>query len=1041
MSTDFVLSLPRAVCFWTSQLFIRATCKAFRVYNLETKRVEENLHVIFLENKPNVVGKGHAWMFDLDYLTNSIYYELVLVENQANKSAGSKEANNSAGTQDNDDQGANSEEIDLHEEHFVLPIWSAYSTTVKSSGDKIEKNTDFKTFETPRKEATHDIKNASTSSTNLINTASTPLSTDDPSRAFHDGKLSYPDDPLMHHLEDIYASPSKGIFTDSYYDEEGVTRSKMNKNSEAHALKAIRTKWVYMNKKDERGVVVINKVRLVSEGHGQEEGIDYDEVFAPVARIEAIRIFLAFVSYMGFIVYQMDVKSAFLYGTFDEEVYVLQPPCFVDPKFSNKVKQKEDGIFISQAKYVAEILEKFDFLSVKTVSTPIETQNPLVKDEEAADVDVTPKTSHLQAIKRIFRYLKSQPKLGLWYPKVSSFDLEAYSDSDYAGANLDRKSTTGGCQFLGRRLISWQCKKQTTMATCTTEAEYNPVFYSKTKHIEIRHHFIRDVYEKKLIQVLKIHTDDNVADLLTKAFDVSKFKFLFWKTPTFKTINNISQINVEVAGKPVVITKASIRGKITPLFPSMLTQAAAEGGDSRTPTESQPTPSLTQPSAGDQPSLTESSSEHDSFQNPRVDLEGTGRSGGDRVNLPYDSPLSGGYTFDRAEGSLNLEALSAFCTNLSNRVLALETVKDAQAKEIFTFKARIKKLEKRCKLRPTKDDSDKLDAELNEDMEYIDTEEALYEGRQSTVDSARPDDDTARPDVCTARQELSTAGSITTPTTSTIFDDEDMTLADTLIKLKDDKAKGVAFKDSDSTDRPARSILTLKPLLAIDLKDKGKGVLEEPESIKKMTKSDFDVAQIARDEEIARQLEVELQAELERERQKEEQASMNYIANLYDEVQARIDADHKLTVRWTHEEQEKYTVDEKAKLLVEYFERRKKKLVEEKATAIINKPPTKSLRRLMMTYLKNMVSGSKEDERMIRDMNKKSKEESSDKEDGTEIHMLTKRRYPLTTRILERMLSLRLIVESAIDVAYDLLRFIQKQIDKSGGNDRGEKDL
>ncbi|GKC13405.1 hypothetical protein Tco_1010187 [Tanacetum coccineum] len=168
------------------------------------------------------------------------------------------------------------------------------------------------------------------------------------------------------------------------------------------------------------------------------------------------------------------------------------------------VQKKQDGIFISQDKYVAEILKKFDFDSVKTGSTPIETQKPLVKDEEAADVDVhlyksmigslmyltasrpdimyavctcsrfqvTPKTLHLHTMKRIFRYLKGKPKLGLWYPRVSSFNLEAYYDSDYAGANLDRKSTTRGCQFLSKRLISWQCKKQTIMATSTTEAEY-----------------------------------------------------------------------------------------------------------------------------------------------------------------------------------------------------------------------------------------------------------------------------------------------------------------------------------------------------------------------------------------------------------------------------------------------------------------------------------------------------------------------------------------------------------------------------------------
>ncbi|GKF42153.1 hypothetical protein Tco_0125495, partial [Tanacetum coccineum] len=148
---------------------------------------------------------------------------------------------------------------------------------------------------------------------------------------------------------------------------------------------------------------------------------------------------------------------------------------------------------------------------------------------------VTQKTSHLHAVKRIFRYLKCKPKLGLWYPRVSSFNLEAYSDSDYARANLNRKSTIGGCQFLGRRLISWQETYFMAMQEadncgyfyyrgricCYCQLLWNPIFHSKIKHIEIRHHFIRDAYEKKLIQVLKIHTDDNVADLLPKAFDVS----------------------------------------------------------------------------------------------------------------------------------------------------------------------------------------------------------------------------------------------------------------------------------------------------------------------------------------------------------------------------------------------------------------------------------------------------------------------------------------------------------------------------------------
>nr|GEY89030.1 hypothetical protein [Tanacetum cinerariifolium] len=324
-----------------------------------------------------------------------------------------------------------------------------------------------------------------------------------------------------------------------------------------HGKRAIGTKWVYRTKKDERGIVVRNKARLVAQGHTQEEGIDYEEVFAPVSRIEAIRSFLAYASFMGFMVYQKDVKSAFLYGTIEKEVYVCQPLGFEDPDHPDKVyksikalyglhhaprawyetlanyllengfhrgkidqtlfikkqkgdilllqiyvddiifgatnkdlcksfeklmkdkfqmssireltfflglqvKQKKDGIFISQDKYVAEILKKFGLTEGKSTSTPIDIEKPLLKDPDGKDVNVHIYRSMIGSL----MYL-TLPRLDIMFAD-SPFGLVAYSDSDYAGASLDRKSTTARCQFLGCRLISYQCKKQTVVATSST---------------------------------------------------------------------------------------------------------------------------------------------------------------------------------------------------------------------------------------------------------------------------------------------------------------------------------------------------------------------------------------------------------------------------------------------------------------------------------------------------------------------------------------------------------------------------------------------
>nr|GEW19819.1 putative ribonuclease H-like domain-containing protein [Tanacetum cinerariifolium] len=265
--------------------------------------------------------------------------------------------------------------------------------------------------------------------------------------------------------------------------------------------RAIGTKWGFRNKKDERGIVVRNKAQLFAQGHTQEEGIDYEEVFALVVRIEAIRLFLAYAFFMGFMVYQMDVKSAFLYGTIEEEVYVCQPLGFEDLGYHDKVYKVVKALY---GLHQAPRAWKFGLTDTKSARTPIDTEKPLLKDPDGEDVDVhtyrsmigslmyltlsrpdimfavyacacfqvTPKASHLHAVKRIFRYLKGKLHLGLWYPKDSPFNLVAYSDSDYAGASLDRKSITKGCQLLGCRLISWQYKKETVMATSSTEAEY-----------------------------------------------------------------------------------------------------------------------------------------------------------------------------------------------------------------------------------------------------------------------------------------------------------------------------------------------------------------------------------------------------------------------------------------------------------------------------------------------------------------------------------------------------------------------------------------
>nr|GEZ09547.1 hypothetical protein [Tanacetum cinerariifolium] len=467
--------------------------KAFRVFNKRTRRVEENVHVEFLENKAIEKGVGPSWLFDINSLTKSMNYVPV--------DAGTNSTNLLA-TKDAARQEVKKDVSSLR--YIALPNWVHYALLESSSS----KPQDDCSTDVPKSNGNYNP--TATSLNPLANqletlTVETPIPT-----------VSSPV-PTTCFTDSLEPSNILGVTTNS---DNGVEADNVWTLVDCpKGVRPIGTKWVLKNKKDERRIVIRNKSRLVAQGHTQEEGIDYNEVFAPVARIEAIRLFLAYASFMGFTVYQMDVKSAFLYGTIDEEVYVMQPTGFQDPEFPTKVckveKQymdyirllepgmKEDGIFLSQDKYVGDILKKFGYSDVRSSNTPMDKENPWGKDRTGKDVDlhlyrsmigslmyltasrpdimfavcsyarhqVTPKKCHLHALKRIFRYLKGHPKLGLWYPKESPFDLVAYSDSDYGGATQDHKSTTGGCQFFGRRLISWQCKKQTIMATSTTEAD------------------------------------------------------------------------------------------------------------------------------------------------------------------------------------------------------------------------------------------------------------------------------------------------------------------------------------------------------------------------------------------------------------------------------------------------------------------------------------------------------------------------------------------------------------------------------------------
>ncbi|GJS93581.1 retrovirus-related pol polyprotein from transposon TNT 1-94 [Tanacetum coccineum] len=213
----------------------------------------------------------------------------------------------------------------------------------------------------------------------------------------------------------------------------------------------IKLKWLWKNKKDKDQTVIRNKARLVAKGYAQEEGIDFEESFAPVARLEAVRIFVAYTAHKSFPIYQMDVKTAFLNGPLKEEVYVSQPDGFGDSCITRQsLPSKESSIWIetsseSLAKYTLEILKKHGMEKGQSIGTPMATKPKL-------DADLSGEPRRQTGYRTIH--------MGLWYPKGSGFELTAFSDADHAGCVDTRKSTYGGIQFLGDKLVSWMSRRR-----------------------------------------------------------------------------------------------------------------------------------------------------------------------------------------------------------------------------------------------------------------------------------------------------------------------------------------------------------------------------------------------------------------------------------------------------------------------------------------------------------------------------------------------------------------------------------------------------
>ncbi|GJV29270.1 putative ribonuclease H-like domain-containing protein [Tanacetum coccineum] len=885
----------------------------------------------FLVDKPIIAGDGPKWLIDIDVLTKLMNYVPVVT---------STNSNDLVGTEESIGVGHLSKETGSSQDYILMPLWkdgSLFDSSLKNNSNDepqpssnagknddegVNKESGIDDQEKP-KNSTKDINTVRPS----INTASTNVNTGSLNinivsltvttallKATHANFFGDGTEIDMSNISATYLVPSTSntrIHKDHSLDhvigdvQSYVQTGRLTKEEPKKVIQALKDpSWIeamqeellqfklQQNKKDERGTVIRNKARMVAQGYTQEEGIDYDE---------------------------MDVKSAFLYGKIEEEVYVCQPLGFEDPKFPDRVykvekalyglhqaprawyetlstylldnefqrglqvTQKDNGIFISQDKYVDEILKKFGFLTMKIASTPMETSKPLTKDENSKDVDVHLYRSMIGSL----MYLTSSRPDIMFYPKgLQPFDLEAFiAEMCLCCASLDHQtivanSTTeakyvaasscyGQVLWIQNQMLDYGYNFMNTKIFIDNESTIcivkNLVFYSKTKHIEIRHHFIKDSNKKKLIQMINIHTDQNVANLLTKAFDVSRFQYLiatandaiqvndvslpyyyaltvkptiytscikkFWTTAKAKSVNEEMHMQALVDGTKVIVTETSVRRALQ-LKDAEAPEELGEG--SKIPTDPQHTPT-SQPSTS-QPQKKQPRRKHredTEVLQPSGSTEPITNKAANEEHVPTHSndPLLSG------KDRLKLNELMELCTNLSQRVIDLENTKTSQAAEITKLKERVKKLKRRNKLRTLRL---KRLRKVGRSAQVVSSEdEGLGAQEDASKQGRKIVDLNADAEEVEVEEVVSTAEVTTVSATTTTVVDE-LTLAQTLIKIKAAKPKVV----TTAVTRPkARGVVVQEPNqilideeIAQKLQAQSNAELEEEEKLAKQRK-------------------------------------------------------------------------------------------------------------------------------------------------------------------------------------------------------------